>query len=112
MSSQSLNTATYSGYQLTPTSVENQSGTFSIYPIPTRDSSDYTRMIRERITYNEFKGSSPIAPGNTENPWIPYGNAFRISYLFGKLKCGVCTSGSPPYVNGNAFAGNGPISAS
>lgn len=72
-----------------------------------RDSSDYTRRIREQISYVEFYKktsapavNNPISPGNTENPWIPYGNQFRLSYLFGKLKCTTCT--------GNAFVGNGP----
>lgn len=93
MSSQSLNATTYSGYQASA----------ALNYVPTRDSSDYTRMIRERATYNEFKSgspSSPITPGNTEDPWIPYGNAFRLSYLFGKLKCTTCS--------GNALYGNGP----
>ena len=90
MSSQSVNTSTYSGYQASA----------ALNYIPTRDSSDVTRMIRERIRYNEFKTSNVITPGNTENPWIPYGNAFRLSYLFGKLKCTTCS--------GNALYGNGP----
>ncbi len=94
MSSQSQNSTTYSGYQASA----------ALNYIPTRDSSDVTRMIRERITYNEFKSGTTITPGNTENPWLSYGNGFRLSYLTGKLKCTECT--------GNAFYGNGPISAS
>ena len=94
MSSQSVNTTSYSGYQ----------GSAALNYIPTRDSSDYTRMIRERATYNEFKSGNPITPGNTEDPWLRYANGFRISYLFGRLKCGACS--------GNAFSGNTPISAS
>lgn len=110
MSSQSLNAATYSGYQLTPTATTGPPAVYTLYlsSIPLRDASDMTRMIRERARYNEFKSGNTVAPGNTENPWVPYGNAFRLSYLFGKLKCGSCTTGSPPYINGNAFAGNGP----
>jgi hypothetical protein len=94
MSSQSVNTTSYSGYQASAT----------LNYIPTRDSSDYTRMIRERVTYNEFKTGTTITPGNTEDPWLRYANGFRISYLFGRLKCETCT--------GNAFSGNTPISAS
>jgi hypothetical protein len=90
MSSQTLNATTYSGYQASA----------ALNYVPTRDSSDVTRMIRERIRYNEFKSGSTIAPGNTENPWVPYGNNFRLSYLQGKLKCATCA--------GNAFYGNGP----
>ena len=106
MSSQSVNTTTYSGYQVNPTgSSVAGAGTLYMSPIPTRDGSDYTRMIREQIRYNEFKTSNPISPSNTENPWIPYGNGFRLSYLQGKLKCAQCI---PTTNNGNAFAGNGP----
>lgn len=89
MSSQSVNAGTYSGYQASAT----------LSYVPTRDSSDVTRMIRERIAYNEFKSGTVVSPGNTENPWIRYGNGFRLSYLNGKLKCGDCT--------GNAFNLNG-----
>lgn len=106
MSSQSLNARTYSGYQVNPTgSSFDGLGTLYMCPIPLRDSSDNTRMIREQIRYNEFKSANPITPGNTENPWIAYGNGFRLSYLHGKLKCGAC---NPSTNNGNAFAGNGP----
>ena len=90
MSSQSLNAATYSGYQASA----------ALNYVPTRDSSDVTRMIRERIVYNENKSGSVVRPGNNENPWIPYGNGFRLSYLYGKLKCASCS--------GNAMYGNGP----
>lgn len=94
MSSQSLNATTYSGYQASA----------ALNYVPTRDSSDYTRMIREQATYNEFKSGTTISPGNTEDPWLRYANGFRISYLFGRLKCTACS--------GNAFSGNTPISAS
>jgi hypothetical protein len=89
-----VNAGSYSGYQASA----------ALNYVPPRDSSDITRMIRERIVYNEFKSGSPVAPGNTENPWISYGNGFRLSYLNGKLKCISCT--------GNAFTGNGPITSS
>ena len=93
MSSQSLNAATYSGYQASA----------ALNYVPTRDSSDVTRMIRERIVYNENKSGSVVRPGNNENPWIPYGNGIRLSYLYGKLKCTTCygsaISGNGPYVN-------------
>lgn len=101
MSSQSVNATSYSGYQASAT----------LNYVPTRDPSDYTRMIRERIQYNEFKTSNVIAPGNTENPWIPYGNNFRLSYLQGKLKCAAC-SGNALYGNGAYVNNVGGISAS
>ena len=105
MSSQSVNAGTYSGYQIKPSGSEFAGvGTLFMLPTPARDASDITRAIREQINYNEFKSGNPVSPGNTENPWISYGNGFRISYLYGKLKCTSCT--------GNAFAGNGPITSS
>lgn len=90
MSSQSQNATTYRGYQASS----------ALNYIPTRDSSDVTRMIRERVAYNEYKSGTTIAPGNNENIWIAYSNGFRLSYLQGKLKCASCS--------GNALYGNGP----
>ena len=90
MSSQSVNTTTYSGYQASA----------ALNYIPTRDSSDYTRMIRERGDYNAYKSGTTILPGTSEHVWIAYGNGFRLSYLQGKLKCASCTA--------NAIYGNGP----
>lgn len=90
MSSQSVNATTYSGYQ----------GSAALNYIPTRDSSDYTRMIRERGDYNAYKSGTTIRPGTSEHVWITYGNGFRLSYLQGKLKCASCTA--------NAIYGNGP----
>jgi hypothetical protein len=75
-------------------------------PTPARDASDITRAIREQIIYNEFKSGNTIVPGNTEDPWIPYANGFRISYLYGKLKCGSCSNS--PTKQGNVLSGNGP----
>ena len=85
MSSQSVNTTAYSGYV---------SGSSTLGPVPLRDASDLTRRLREQIVYNENKVNSPIQPGAPEgSPWQIYGNKYRLSYLFGKLKCGNCTGG-------------------
>lgn len=79
----------------------------------TRDASDMTKMIKERIMYNEKKTGSPIIrnkagfAGNAEVLWQPQGNQFRLSYLFGKVKCGGCANGG-----GGAFNLNGPLQAS
>ena len=95
----------------------------------TRDASDITRNIKERIIYNEKKASSPInagkggslvpgrpgvnpgaknniPAGNAEMLWIPQGNQYRLSYLFGKLKCGGTNTIA------GAFNLNGPIQQS
>jgi len=90
----------------------------------TRDSSDITKQIKERIIYNEKKAGSPVGTGkkslivggrpqvnpagvnhlpagNAELLWQPQGNQFRLSYLFGKVQCGAC--------DGGAFNSSGPI---
>ncbi len=104
MSSQSVNAGTYSGYQIIPTGSELSGvGTLFMLPTPARDASDITRAIREQIRYNEFKSGTVVSPGDTKNPWIRYGNGFRLSYLYGKLKCGDCNSGT----GGNVFNLNG-----
>ena len=92
-----------------------------------RDASDITRALKERIIYNEKRVGSPITAGkngslvfgrpgvnpgsensipagNAEMLWIPQGNQYRLSYLFGKLKCGAGSAG--------AFNLNGPIQQS
>lgn len=85
MSSQGANTTTLTnGYAFDPNSV--------------RDSSDITRQIRESIQYNQLK-SGTVITGVTRNVWIPYGNQFRLSYLYGKYKCNACA--------GNTFGLNG-----
>ena len=94
----------------------------------TRDASDITRNIKQRIIYNEKRVNSPInagkrgslvfgrpgvnpgaenhiPAGNAGVAWIPYSNEYRLSYLFGKLKCGACPGGG-------AFNLNGPIQRS
>ena len=93
----------------------------------TRDASDITKMLKQRIMYNEKKTGSPIntgksslivggrpqinpagvnhlPAGNAEILWQPQGNQFRLSYLFGKVQCETC--------NGGAFNLNGPLSKS
>jgi len=76
----------------------------------TRDASDMTTMIKQRIMYNEKKTGSPINAnksgyiGNAQVLWQPQGNQFRMSYLFGKVQCGACV--------GRAFNLNGPLSGS
>lgn len=62
-----------------------------------RDASDITRMIKERAFYNERRTESPV---NMRNAYRNQDNQYRLSYLFGKLKCGACLGG--------AFNLNGP----
>jgi hypothetical protein len=65
-----------------------------------RDASDWTRQIKERRKYVNYKSASTDNK-NTEPVWIKYGNQFRLSYLYGKLKCPTC--------NGNAFLGTNAV---
>jgi hypothetical protein len=85
MSSQSQNTSSYSGY--VTTSATNAGNSSRLGVVPTRDASDLTRQIREQIMYNQNKANSVIQPGDSEHKWMMYNNEFRLSYLFGKMKC-------------------------
>jgi len=94
------------------------------------DSSDQTRALRERLIYNEKRtnttiglakrgslvpgghsGTTPagvnhLPAGNAELLWQQQGNQFRLSYLFGKLKCAAIDGNA----YGCAFNLNGPNS--
>jgi hypothetical protein len=61
-----------------------------------RDASDWTRQLKERRKYYSYSTNN-TGNTNTHDPWFKYGNQFRLTYLFGKFKCGSC--------NGNAFNG-------
>jgi hypothetical protein len=94
------------------TTVTNYAVTLNLNFNPSfeRDASDRTRMIRERLIYNEKRAGTNITAGipgliigrpqknpagvnhlnagNAELLWQQQGNNFRLAYLFGKLKCG------------------------
>ena len=67
----------------------------SAYLLVSRDASDITRQRKEFLIYNEKKSDTTITPGksslkskgNAQIAWIPQGNQFRLSYLYGKSKC-------------------------
>jgi hypothetical protein len=104
MSSQSANTSTVD----TVATDGYVSSNKALGPIPLRDSADYTRQIREQIIYNENKANSTVQPGNSENPFHDYANGYRLSYLYGKLKCGSCSGGA---FNGNGAYQTNPTNA-
>jgi hypothetical protein len=60
-----------------------------------RDASDWIKFKKQAIIYKENQSG----PAGTENPWIPYGNDYRLDFMDGKRKCDACT--------GTAFSGNG-----
>ncbi len=61
-----------------------------------RDASDWTRQLKEKRAYYSYSTNN-TGNKNTSDPWLKYGNQFRLTYAFGKFKCGSC--------NGNAIIG-------
>ena len=127
MSAQALNGSTYAGY-IGTVGASNPTGA-----IPTRDASDITRQIKERLLYLNSKDNTTIVknksslavggrsqvnpagvnhvPGNSEWSWLPYSNQYRLSYFYGKLQLGgtaTCNNGCA-VGKGAVFNGNGPI---
>lgn len=87
------------------------SGSAIEYDVTPRDASDVTRILKERLIYNEKRAGTNIVPntpglgrGNAETLWQIQGNQFRTSYLFGKMHCTNCSGG--------VFNTNGPNSFS
>jgi hypothetical protein len=128
MSSQSLNASNYSGY-IGVQGLPNPSGA-----IPTRDASDITRQVKERLIYLAGKDTTTISrtknnvlfqrpqvnpagvnhiPGNSEWSWLPYSNQYRLSYFYGKLQlggtaaCNTCPGGGG--TGGTAYTGKGAV---
>ena len=85
MSSQSLNATAYSGFIYT---VPGSSPGF-----PLRDSSDYTRMLKNKILYGEYSGKA-VAPLTVKRTAItdPQSNELRLNYQFGQITCEGCPS--------------------
>jgi len=119
MSAQALNASSYFGY------VGSVTASNYVGAVPTRDASDITRQIKERLLYLNSKDTTTIVknksslavggrsqvnpagvnhvPGNSEWSWLPYSNQYRLSYFFGKMKCDTTNC------RGGLFDGNGPI---
>lgn len=127
MSAQALNGSSYIGY-IGTAGPSNPTGA-----IPTRDASDITRQIKERLLYLNSKDNTTIVknkssvavggrpqvnpagvnevPGNSEWSWLPYSNQYRLSYFYGKLQLGgaaACNNGCSG-TRGAVFNGNGPV---
>jgi hypothetical protein len=51
-----------------------------------RDASDWTLYTKEIKVYSAPKRLQ------TEDPWIPYGTGYRLTFLNGKFKCTTCGS--------------------
>lgn len=64
-----------------------------------RDASDWTRRLKEQNQYKLYR-SGYTGNKDTGPTWIKYGNQFRYTYLFGKLKCN-----TPEVCSGSLFDG-------
>lgn len=64
--------------------------------MPTRDSSDWTRELKEKRKYYSYSTKN-TGNKDTNPPWMKFGNDFKLVYDHGKLECGGCT--------GNSFVG-------
>jgi hypothetical protein len=91
MSSQGANATLVDGYLFTQLSL--------------RDSSDYTRLKKERVIYADPDNKTTT---NVNNPsdktgltYEKYGSEFRLNFLNGRFKCRTNNC------NGNVFSGNG-----
>lgn len=97
MSSQSANTADLSLSPFNPLNL------YPFNPLSLRDSSDYTRMKKERVVYADPKNQTITDPNNPTNKnglsYEKYGGGFRLNFLNGRFKCTTCL--------GNGFSGNG-----
>lgn len=82
-----------------------------------RDASDITQKLKERLAYNEYRSGTNIAgalkadrrgnillnnAGAANQAELLQSNAFRLSYLKGRMNCGACMGGY--------FNANGPLS--
>lgn len=65
-----------------------------------RDSSDWTRRLRERSIFISQNSISTGDKTTNTDPWYKYGNDFRLQYDFGRFKCQGTT------VCANAFSGS------
>ena len=73
-----------------------------------RDASDYTEYIRQQKTYISYVGAS--APQDNR-PDI-YGSWFRLQYLLGRHKRGICTGSGGTCGDGTASQMKGEIGES
>ena len=87
MSSQSLNATEYSGFIYT---VPGSSPGF-----PLRDSSDYTRMLKNKSLYRFYDGKAvppAILPRTSRTNLNFQSNVLRLNYQFGQVTCDSCSS--------------------
>ena len=83
MSSQGANSTTITpGYDFTRTML--------------RDSSDWTTYLKQRSIQRENTNyfGNPQKRAQTQDPWIPNGQGYRLNVLNGRFKCLECNGGA------------------
>ena len=59
-----------------------------------RDSSDWTNYLKQRSIYRENPNYAAQQRARTQDPWIPYGQNYRLNFLNGGFKCVTCRGGA------------------
>ncbi len=95
-SSQGANTDTINPYSGSPAAGTRP---YTYTNANVRDASDWTRRLKEQSQYSTYR-SGYTGNKDTGPTWIKYGNQFRYTYLFGKLKCT-----TPETCSGAVFSG-------
>lgn len=73
------------------TTVTNMSYPYAYYADSMRDASDWIRQLKEKRAYYSYSTKN-TGNKNTSDPWLKYGNQFRLTYAFGKFKCETCNA--------------------
>lgn len=68
-----------------------------------RDASDWTRRLKEQRKYYSYSTNNTGNKATGGDPWFKYGNQFRLTYLYGKFKCGSCNG---VFIDGGAVGGS------
>ena len=85
-------------------SAQGPAGLTGYVPQYTRDAQDWTRALKERLTYISLNSSYSAGDRNPSPIFTKYGNGIRLTYNFGSLDfnaisgCSGCT--------GSAFGGS------
>lgn len=73
-----------------------------VYGPRIQDASEWTKLLKEKREYVSYNSSLNTGNRDTSDPWLKTGNAFRLTYDFGRFACAGCS--------GNAFGGaTGPL---
>lgn len=59
-----------------------------------QDASEWTKLLKEKREYYSYDSGLNSGNRETSDPWVKTGNAFRMTYNFGKFACNGCTGGA------------------